>query len=142
VRTWQTPLIIFVDQLFRSDRPIAECPDQATRAEARLILAAALRQSTMESPDKAYLGNLVSARTGLNQADGAARVDQAVAAERQAIDATRKAVASSIDKGGLFHADYDAFERGEPRFGLSSQPGHSRAFRFRVAANLRCLSCR
>ena len=90
------PADYFVDQLFRSDRPIAERPDQTTRAEARLILAAALRQPTMESPDKAYLGNLVSARTGINQADGAARVDQAVAAERQAIDATRKAVAHSL----------------------------------------------
>ena len=90
------PADYFVDQLFRSNGPIADRPDQATRAEARLILAAALRQPTIDSPDKIYLGNLISARTGISPADGASRVDQTVAAERQAIDGTRKAVAHSL----------------------------------------------
>ena len=90
------PADYFVDQLFRSDRPITDRPDQATRAEARLILASALRQPTIDSSDKAYLGNLVSTRTGISQANGASRVDQTVAAERQAIDDARKAVAHSL----------------------------------------------
>lgn len=86
----------FVDQLFRSDRPVTDRPDQATRAEARLILAEALRQPKIDSPDQPYLGVLVAARTGLSPADASRRVDQTLVAERQAIDDARKAVAHSL----------------------------------------------
>lgn len=90
------PADYYTDQLFRSDRPAAERPDDAARAEARYVLAAALRQPTMASPDKTYLAALVSTRAGLNPAGAASRVDQVVAAERQAIDDARKAVAHSL----------------------------------------------
>lgn len=90
------PADYYADQLFRSDRPVAERPDDATRAEARYILAAALRQPAIGSPDRAYLSGLVANRTGLNPADAASRVDQVVSAERQAIEDARKAVAHSL----------------------------------------------
>jgi hypothetical protein len=90
------PADYFVDQLFRSDHPVADRPDQATRAEARLVLAAALRQPAIDSRDKTYLANLISARTGASQADAASRVDQTLTSERQALDEARKAVAHSL----------------------------------------------
>ena len=57
-----------------------------------------VRNGDVSPPDKAYLAQLVAARTGLSQADAAKRVDdviaQAKAAElkaREAADAARKA---------------------------------------------------
>jgi hypothetical protein len=90
------PADYFVDQLFRSELPVADRPNNATRAEARHVLAAALRQPAIGSSDKTYLVGLVSARAGISPVDAASRVDQVVAAERQAIDDARKAVAHSL----------------------------------------------
>jgi hypothetical protein len=52
----------------------------------------------VSAPDKAYLAQLVSARTGLSQADAEKRVDEVIAQEtaaevkaRQTTDAARKA---------------------------------------------------
>jgi hypothetical protein len=90
------PADYYTDQLFRSDRPAAERPDDAARAEAGHVLAAALRQPAIGSPDRTYLATLVAARTGLSPADAASRVDQVVAVERQAVDDARKAVAHSL----------------------------------------------
>jgi hypothetical protein len=90
------PADYFVDQLFRSDRAIPDRPDQATRAEARLILSRALGQPAMVSPDRTYLAVLVSARTGLSQSDATNRVEETLTSERRAIDEARKAVAHSL----------------------------------------------
>jgi hypothetical protein len=90
------PADYFADQLFRSDRPVAERPDDATRAEAARILAAALRHPMIDPPDKAYLVALVSTRAGIGAGDAASRIDQVVAAERQSIDDAKKAVAHSL----------------------------------------------
>jgi hypothetical protein len=87
----------FVDTLFRTDRPMAaESNDTPMRTEAGLILANALRQSDMSSPDKTYLANEVAARTGVTQAEAQRRVDDTMTAYRQAADTARKAVAHSL----------------------------------------------
>ena len=85
----------FVDSLFRTDRTTDQA-DASVRAEAGLILANSLRQSQLSPQDKSYLTQLVTAKTGLNQGEAESRVSAVDAAERQAADDTRKAVAHSL----------------------------------------------
>jgi hypothetical protein len=90
----------FVDMLFRSDRLNAD-GNEAVRAETGRILANALRQDeVLDVPeaDKAYLVQVVSARTGLHQADAEKRVSYVITQARnsdlqalQAADTARKA---------------------------------------------------
>jgi hypothetical protein len=86
----------FVDSLFRTDRPSADRNDASVRAEARLILANALRQTDVATQDKTYLAGLIAARTGISQSEAEIRVSNAVAAARRAADDARKAVAHSL----------------------------------------------
>jgi len=94
------PNAYFVDMLFRSDRLNAD-GNEAVRAETGRILVNALRQDDVpEVPeaDKAYLVQVVSARTGLSQADAERRVSDVITQARntalqarQATDTARKA---------------------------------------------------
>lgn len=86
----------FVDMLFRTDHPAAVRTDQPLRNEAALILANSLGRPDMSRDDQGYLANLVAAATGLSQPEAEQRVSQTVAAEREAADAARKAVAHSL----------------------------------------------
>ena len=86
----------FVDSLFRTDHPATAANDQVARAEAEVIFAHALRQSEMPPQDSAYLAQMVSARTGLNQPEAEKRVTDAISADRQAVDEARKALAHSL----------------------------------------------
>ena len=86
---------IFVDSLFRTDRT-TDRADASVRAEAGLILANSLRQPELYPRDKSYLTQLVTTKTGLNQTEAERRVSDVDAAERQAADDTRKAVAHSL----------------------------------------------
>jgi hypothetical protein len=96
----------FVDALFRPEdasRPAAPGAegDAATAAQASRILVASAAAGEISADDKAYLGKLVAARTGLSEADATARVDavlakvdQAKASAQQAADTARKAGAT------------------------------------------------
>jgi hypothetical protein len=86
----------FVDTLFRTDNPRADRNDAPVRSEAALILANALREPEMSMRDKNYLTHLVAASTGLPEAEAERRVAETVAAEREAADNIRKAVAHSL----------------------------------------------
>jgi hypothetical protein len=86
----------FVDTLFRTDQPTAARTDQPLRSEAALILANALRHPDMAKQDQAYLTNLVVAGTGLSQGEAERRVTETVAADREAADTARKAIAHSL----------------------------------------------
>jgi hypothetical protein len=68
----------------------------SVRGEIGLILANSLRQGSMPPADRAYLVQVVAARTGASQSDAEKRVDDAYAQARQAADNTRKAVAHSM----------------------------------------------
>jgi hypothetical protein len=68
----------------------------ATREEVGVILANALRHGNLPDYDSAYLAQIISARTGLSQADAQARVAQVYDQARQAADTARKAVAHSL----------------------------------------------
>ena len=88
-----------IDMLFRSDRP--DAPGKDSHAEAARILANGLRNGDIPSGDRAYLAQLVAARTGISNDEAQKRVDgviaQANAAEekvKQAADAARKAAAT------------------------------------------------
>ena len=67
--------------------------DSLLRAECGRIFANALRQNDLPAADQAYLAQLVSAKTGLSQADADKRVSDVVAQAKQAADAARKAAA-------------------------------------------------
>jgi hypothetical protein len=67
----------------------------ATRAELGRLLAPALRKGgEVSAADRAYAAKIVSARTGLSQADAEARVTQVVTQAKQTADETRKATAT------------------------------------------------
>jgi hypothetical protein len=103
----------FVDSLFRGSSPTgsgavageASATNHAqSTAEAGRIFAAGLESGTMPPEDVHYLGQLVSQRTGLSQADAEKRVtddfsklkakaDQAKLQAREAADKARKASA-------------------------------------------------
>ena len=92
------PTAYFVDSLYRSDHPSANAADQDVRAQTTHILLNGMWNGDVPAPDKTYLAQLVSARTGLSQVDAEKRVDDVIAQEkaaemktRQAADAARKA---------------------------------------------------
>jgi hypothetical protein len=92
------PTTYFVDSLFRTDRPTANASDADVKAESGRILLNGLRNGEVSPSDRAYLTQLVAARTGLSQADAEKRVNEVLAqakdAElkaRQATDTARKA---------------------------------------------------
>jgi hypothetical protein len=90
-----------VDTLFRSDRIDASASSQEATAQASRILANGLRTGDVPPADRTYLAQLVAAKTGISQADAQKRVDDTIAATkeaevkaRQAADAARKATAT------------------------------------------------
>ena len=94
------PNAYFVDMFFRTDRPTADGTEGSVRAETGRIIVNALRQDDVPVADKAYLVQVVSARTGLGPADADKRVSDVIAQARnvalqarQAADTARKAAA-------------------------------------------------
>ena len=92
----------YVDKLFRSQTPSpAGAGDAASRAEALRIFAGAASSGTLADDDKAYLAQMIAAKTGVPQAEAAKRIDDAMAQAkaaadklRAAADAARKAAAT------------------------------------------------
>lgn len=103
----------FVDALFRptdAARIAASGSesDAAAAAQASRILIASAAAGQMSVEDKAYLGQLVAARTGLSEAEATSRVDGVLArveetkvAAQEAADTARKAGASFALFGAL-----------------------------------------
>jgi len=85
------PTFYFADALFRSDNPSSQQGDaNAQRIEAARILAKAVSDGTLNPIDRAYLGKLVAARTGMSPSDAERRVDQVTNATRDALDSARR----------------------------------------------------
>jgi hypothetical protein len=91
-----------VDKLFRSTGSSGAPPEAAgdARSEAAHIAACAAATGEVSESDRAYLAQLIAARTGLSQADANKRVDDFVAAAQDAkakvkadADAARKVAA-------------------------------------------------
>jgi hypothetical protein len=85
-----------VDTLLRPSAPGADKDNASARDEFGLIFANSLREGNMPSADRAYLAQVVAARTGVSQSDAEKRVDDAYNQARQAADGARKAVAHSM----------------------------------------------
>jgi len=102
-----SPSEIYVDKLFRStpaadtaNPPVQNAPQSATanptnpnqsRAEVlRLWTAGFSGSDDLSAGDKAYVAQLVAARTGMSQADAQKRVEQVVTEAKTAADNTRR----------------------------------------------------
>ncbi len=78
----------YVDMLFRTDRPLEPGANMdAMRREAGGIVGNALLQGDLSQGDRAYLAQLVAARTGLSPADAEQRVTKTITAAKLAADA-------------------------------------------------------
>lgn len=84
------------DTLFRTDHPVAAADVPALRnsaSEVQRILVADAGLSEMPAADRAYIVQLVSARTGLSQQDADKRVQDVVNTFKSATDKARKTAA-------------------------------------------------
>ena len=122
-----SPYVYFVDSLFRSDHPATEQVDSSIRTEAGLIFARGVQAGNLSASDEAYLTQLVSARTGLNETEAQRRVTAVFDETRQAADQTRKALAHSLYWTflalliGAFCASYAATLGGRQRDRLAAE---------------------
>jgi hypothetical protein len=89
-----------VDTLFRSERPDPNADLQGATAQASRILTTSLANGDMSAADRAYLTQIISARTGVTPADAQKRIDDvtarakaAAAKAKETADAARKAAA-------------------------------------------------
>jgi hypothetical protein len=83
----------FADTLLRANGPAAEKPDASERAEVSRTLAHDLHQAAMPDGDRAYLAQLVSARTGLSPSDSDQRVTTVFSEIQESAERARKALA-------------------------------------------------
>jgi hypothetical protein len=99
--------VYFTDMLFRTDRPDTSSDSAAARAEVGRIIATDALSGEMPAADKAYVAQVVAARTALSQADAEKRVsdvvEQAKNAKNKAIDAAKTA-AEAARKAGVYVA--------------------------------------
>jgi hypothetical protein len=97
----------FTDMLFRTDHPDTSGDPAAARAEVGRILTTDALSGEMPAADKAYVAQVVAARTGLSQADADKRVsevvEQAKNAKDKAIDIA-KAAADAARKTAVYVA--------------------------------------
>ncbi|MBX4907110.1 MULTISPECIES: hypothetical protein [Rhizobium] len=100
----------FTDALLRPDqaRAAATSNDAAATSEVSRILLNGAAEGQVPDEDKAYLATIVSARTGLSEADARTRVDavlkridDAKAATQKAADEARKAASTTALLGSL-----------------------------------------
>ena len=91
-----------MDLLFRTSQTSNGTTTTDARAEAARILANGVASGDVPTTDRAYLAELVAARTGISAEDAQKRVDAAIAQAkaadvkaRQAADAARKAAAET-----------------------------------------------
>jgi hypothetical protein len=96
------PTGYLVDTLFRSDHPDPNANAQDIHAEATRIIVSGMRNGDVPTEDKAYLSQLVAARTSISPADAQKRVDDVIAKAkdvevklRQATDTARKTAATA-----------------------------------------------
>lgn len=86
------PNAYFVDTLLRSNSSASDRNDSSERAEVARTFGHALHLGAIPPSDGEYLSRVVSARTGLNQADAQSRVSDVFAAAQQSEESARKAL--------------------------------------------------
>jgi small-conductance mechanosensitive channel len=85
-----------IDTMLRTNGTAPERDNGPVRGEMGLIFVNTLRAGAMPPADRAYLAQVVAARTGVTQTEAEKRVDEAYAQAKQSADAARKAVAHSM----------------------------------------------
>jgi hypothetical protein len=95
-----SPNAYFVDALLRpnASQPDASQPaaTDSVRQEVAIIFAVSMKQGGLSDDDKAYLGQLVSARTGLDTDSADKRVSDIYANALRAADTARKDLAHTL----------------------------------------------
>ena len=88
-----SPMDGYVDALLRSDNPSAQGQQNPTdtRAEMVRLFTTSFRTGDLKPADKTYVAKVVSARTGLNEADAEKRVTDVTAQVKADLDSARKA---------------------------------------------------
>jgi len=88
------PMDGYLDTLLRSDTPASNTSSADSRSELNRLFTSSFKAgSDMKPADKTYVAKVVSARTGLSQADAETRVNQVVTEAKANLDAARKATA-------------------------------------------------
>jgi hypothetical protein len=88
------PMDGYVDTLLRSDTPQASANPGDSRGEmVRLFTTSFRNGGDMNPADRSYVAKVVSARTGLSQADAEKRVTEVTAQAKSDLDKARKAAA-------------------------------------------------
>jgi hypothetical protein len=105
--TLADPMAYFVDGLYRTDHPSANISDADVRAQSSRILVNGMLAGDVPVSDKAYLAQLVAARTGVSPADAEKRVD-AVIAQTKAAEAKARQAADAARKAGLYLSIFTA----------------------------------
>jgi hypothetical protein len=140
----QSPVVEgYIDQLFRV--PAGAQPAQAqqsadiqtSRAEVgRIFVRGLSRGAEISAGDRSYLAQVVSARTGMPQAEAERRVNEVVTQAKQATDEARKAAAklslwlAAAMLAGAFAASLAATEGGVFRDERWYEPGWKRSATF------------
>jgi len=122
------PMSNFVDTLLRADPAANRAPmGPAARAEILRILTVGLRDGgDVAASDRAYVAQVVAARTGLSQADAEKRVTDVIIQAKTALDNARSAAAhlslwlTASLLIGAFCASLAATEGGQLRDGTWS----------------------
>jgi len=102
------PSAYLLDRMFRTEHPAASEALAADKAQVGEIVLNGLVNGEIPAPDKAFLTQLVSARTGITRDEAGQRVEQIISDTKiaetkvqQAADATRKAGATLAIFTGL-----------------------------------------
>lgn len=86
----------FVDSLLRTGAANPQMDTASLHDEVAIILASSLKHGGLSSDDKAYLDQVVAARTGMDQSDADKRVSNIYATAREASETARKALAHTL----------------------------------------------
>lgn len=86
-----SPMDGYIDMLLRSDNPSAQVQQNSdTRAEMVRLFTTSFRNGDLKPSDKTYVAKVVSARTGLNEADAEKRVTEVTTQLKADLDSARK----------------------------------------------------
>jgi hypothetical protein len=102
------PTAYLVSELFRTDRPNVNTNPQPARTEATPIIARGLSTGDVPAADRAYLTQLVAARTGLSQPDATRQVDDVIA-QTKADNLKARATADRARKAASYLSFFTAF---------------------------------
>ena len=105
--TGADPTAYFVDNLYRTAHPSANASDGDVWSQSSRILLNGMLNGDVPAPDKIYLAQLVSVRTGLSQVDAEKRVDEVIAQEK-AVEAVARQAADAARKAGAYLSIFTA----------------------------------